>query len=182
MNKWLLLILLSTPLFGAEADLQKLVDGNARYLKGHVEPKSHTQKPFAVIVACSDSRVAPEIIFDQGLGDLFVVRVAGNVVGDIEMESINYALDHLGAKVVMVMGHEYCGAVDAVKEGQVSEISAIASLIKPSIKGAKTLEAAVKANVLGVVDHLDKNIKAHIVGAYYDFETGEVEILNGKGS
>ena len=98
MNKWLILFLLWTPLFAGEKELQKLLDGNYRYVTGRKGPQPSSQKPFAVIVACSDSRVAPEIIFNQGQGELFVVRVAGNVVGELEMESIRFATDHLGFK------------------------------------------------------------------------------------
>lgn len=177
MNKWLILLLLWTPLFGSEQPLKKLIEGNKRYLKGHTKPLSHTQRPFAIIVACADSRVAPEIIFNQGQGKLFVVRVAGNVVGDLEMESIRYAIDQLGVQLIMVLGHQYCGAVEAVRKGQTNDIPAIADLIEPSIAGTHSLESAIKSNARGVVDYLSHFFSVRIVGGYFDFESGKVNIL-----
>lgn len=177
--KWILLFLffLSTSLWGNDTALQKLMEGNARYVKGHVEHPTPHQRPFAVIVACSDSRVAPEIIFDQGLGDLFVVRVAGNVVGDLGKESILYAVQELKASLVMVLGHERCGAVDAVMHHKTKDIPEIAALIAPAIQKEKSLEKAIKANVKNVVKDLRTLLNVKVVGGYYDFETGKVEIL-----
>jgi carbonic anhydrase len=180
MNKWLVLLLLWTPLFAAENDLQKLLDGNYRYVKGRKGPQPVSQKPFATIIACADSRVPPEIIFDQGQGDLFVVRVAGNVVGELEMESINYSVDQLGVELIMVLGHENCGAVEAVRKHQTYDIPAITTLIEPSIEGTKSLESAIKANVKGVVNYLRKFLNVKVVGGYYDFGTGKVEILSNS--
>ena len=100
------------------------------------------QSPYAVIVTCSDSRVVPEIIFDEGLGDLFVIRVAGNIVGSTELESVIYAVDHLNPSIIVVMGHESCGAVDAVVQNHDQDIPAIAHLIQPSVKKAKNMKAA----------------------------------------
>src|SRR5947208_9005654 len=109
----------------AEA-IDKLKEGNGRYASGKLQHPGQTterraeltkdQHPFAVIVSCSDSRVPPEIVFDQGLGDLFVVRVAGNVIDDHGLGSIEYAVDHLGARLIVVLGHQSCGAVKAAKE------------------------------------------------------------------
>lgn len=106
--------------------LARLREGNARYVKGRLKhpdsaPKRRTeiagtQKPFAVILGCADSRVPPELVFDQGLGDLFVVRTAGQAIGDIELASIEYAVEHLGARFILVLGHERCGAVKATVE------------------------------------------------------------------
>jgi len=144
----------------------RLVLGNSRYMEGHIQRPSlqslrrmeihEKQRPFAVIVGCSDSRVPPEIIFDQGLGDLFVVRVAGQVVGPIELDSIEYGVKYLGASLVLVLGHENCGAVGAVLAGQTAAIEEVAALIEPAVAMAhpKTLENAVKANVQYVVEHL----------------------------
>jgi carbonic anhydrase len=103
--------------------LARLKEGNARYVKGRLKhpngaPKRRAevaqhQKPFAIVLSCADSRVPPELVFDQGIGDLFVVRTAGQAIGDIEFASIEYAVDHLGASMIMVLGHERCGAVKA---------------------------------------------------------------------
>lgn len=176
----LILCFFSMPLFGKEDAMQRLINGNKRYVQGHTKIESD-QSPFAVIVACSDSRVAPEIIFDQGLGDLFVVRIAGNVVGNLELESINFAVDQLGSSLVMVLGHENCGAVRAVRERKIGDIRGIASLIKPAIVGTTSLEAAIKANVLHVVKYLQDSLPVTVVGGYFDFKTGNVEVLSGNG-
>lgn len=176
--------------------LQRLVEGNQRYVKDQLlnsnrsadrrEEVKKGQKPFAVIVGCSDSRVAPEIIFDQGLGDLFTVRVAGNVVGPIELDSIEYAVKVLGSSFILVMGHELCGAVDAVMEGNTGDIEDVASLIQPAIKGSKDLEEAIKANVRWVVAEVKKSLfiqkkikekKLDCRGAYYHLGTGKVELF-----
>lgn len=103
-----------------------LVEGNQRYMRDHpkhphqslkrIKELNSGQHPFAVIVSCSDSRVPPELIFDQGLGDLFVIRTAGNVIGDFELGSIEYAVEHLGANLIVVLGHDGCGAVSAFIE------------------------------------------------------------------
>ena len=96
------------------------------------------QHPFAVILSCADSRFPPELLFDQGLGDLFVVRVAGNIVDDAVLGSIEYAVTHLGAKLVMVLGHEKCGAVSAAVEGGMAagHISALVAAIQPSVEAS----------------------------------------------
>ena len=178
------------------ASLQRLVEGNQRYTKDQLLHADHSpdrrdsllnaQKPFAAILGCSDSRVIPEVIFDQGLGDLFVVRVAGNIVGPIGLDSIDYAVKILGASLIVVIGHESCGAVGAVMDGKTADIQAIAALIKPAIQGSKSLEEAVKDNVRQTVATLKKNPlfkrlltdkKIDCVGAYYHLGTGNVEIL-----
>lgn len=150
------------------------------------------QKPFAVIVACADSRVAPEIVFDQSIGDLFVVRVAGNVIGAIEMESIEYAAKYLGSSCVIVMGHQNCGAVNAAIQGQTSDVRFIAQLIKPSVTKAKNtrsrnlLETATKYNAEAmsnfvmqseIISSLMKEGKIEVKAGYYNFDSGVVEIL-----
>ena len=181
--------------------LQKLLDGNERYTKDLLshsdsslqrrEAIACTQKPFAVILGCSDSRVPPEIIFDQGLGDLFVVRVAGNVVGPLELDSIEYSTKYLKSSLIVVLGHESCGAIKAVLAGQTAEIDQIARLIEPALKEcrkgtAPVLDQCVKSNVNHVVKQIkeDSRISKYIiegqvdvVGGYYDLNTGRVEIL-----
>jgi carbonic anhydrase len=180
-----------------DASLKKLVEGNLRYTTDTLEHPSRSsdrreevslkQRPFAIILSCSDSRVAPEIVFDQGIGDLFIVRVAGNVAGPIELSSIEFAALNYGASLIVVMGHESCGAVSAVFEGNSRPIQEIAELIQPEIKGAKDVEEAVKDNVQGVVAQLKKtkslqNLqsegKLQIVGAYYHLGSGQVDLLS----
>lgn len=177
--------------------LRRLVEGNQRYANDDVLHANHSsdrreelvneQNPFAIILGCSDSRVAPEIIFDQGLGDLFIVRVAGNVVGPIELDSIDFSAKYLGSSLVLVLGHESCGAIAAVMSGTTADIKDVANLIQPAIKGAASLEDAIKANIRSTVAYLKKSRvlkqliadkKIDCVGAYYHLGTGTVEILN----
>ena len=182
--------------------LQKLLDGNKRYVNDQLEHPNRSeerrsetalgQKPFAVILGCSDSRVSPEILFDQGIGDLFIVRVAGNVLGPVELDSIEYSAIYLGSSVIMVLGHENCGAIQAVMQGKTKEIEALSSLILPAIDHGKnyknfTLEEAIKRNVEYVTQELKKspplndlikNKKLMVVGAYYDFLSGRVELTS----
>lgn len=181
--------------------LQRLIEGNTRYTKDQFVSPDRTQErrselvstqtPFAVIVGCSDSRVTPEIIFDQGIGDLFVVRVAGNVVAPVELDSVEYAVGVLGASFVLVLGHENCGAVKAVLNDQTKDIEALANLIEPAIAKAKDapgdpLENAVKANAKSVADYLKsttllrKKIQGGTVqvkAGYYNLKSGKVDIL-----
>ena len=100
------------------------------------------QSPYTVIVTCSDSRVVPEVIFDEGLGDLFVIRFAGNIIGSTEFESVIYAVDHLNPSIIVVMGYENCGAVNAVVQSHDQDIPAIARFIKPSVKKAKSMQTS----------------------------------------
>jgi len=182
--------------------LQRLLEGNQRYENDALEHPDRTaerraatqslQTPFAVIVGCSDSRVSPEIVFDQGIGDLFVVRVAGNVVGPLELESIEYAIFVLKSVLILVLGHENCGAVKAVLQGQTEEIPALSLIIGPAIASAKekdpdqVLTAAIKANALhmkdlllrsGKLGKLAQKNKIRIEAAYYNLKTGEIELL-----
>jgi len=189
-------------LSGDEA-LQKLMDGNKRYVvaqlthpdqnKERIAEVVKGQHPFAIILGCSDSRVPPEIIFDQGIGDLFIIRVAGNITDDITIGSIEYAVEHLGVKLIVVLGHEKCGAVDAtVKGGEApGHIKFLIDAIKPAVEKAKAqsgdiLDNAIRNNVEIVVNQLksstpilkeatEKGLK--IVGARYDLDEGKVEIL-----
>ncbi len=184
--------------------LQKLIEGNKRFFtsrQSHPNQQRERrqelasgQKPFAVIVGCSDSRIPPEIIFDQGLGDLFVIRVAGNVVDDIALGSIEYAVDHLGTKLIVVLGHSKCGAVTATVQGGEAHghIGSIVEAIRPAIEIAKGLpgdltDNTIKANTRLVADQIQSSGpilselvhlgKIAVVSAYYNIESGEVHIL-----
>ncbi|MEM7182706.1 MAG: carbonic anhydrase [Spirochaetota bacterium] len=184
--------------------LQLLLDGNIRYTEGHLSHPhesqarrmtlSKSQHPFAVIITCADSRVVPEIMFDQGIGDLFVIRVAGNIIDEAVLGSIEYAVEHLSVKLIMVLGHERCGAVTAALTGKkdTSNILFIANHIKPAIERAKRkagnlLDNSVRENVIESVELVkkDQNIIAdafkhgdiRVVGARYDLDDGKVEII-----
>jgi carbonic anhydrase len=150
--------------------LKRLTEGNARFARGasthpdvgltRRKSLAGGQHPFATVLACADSRVAPELIFDQGLGDLFVVRVAGNVVDDTVLASIEYSVIHLGSPLVMVLGHERCGAVTATLEAlagkgspqdRETKIGALADLIAPAARAVPPeapdkLDAAIVLN------------------------------------
>lgn len=185
--------------------LNKLIEGNLRYVNSttvcHEDWSAKRlaqvkgQKPFAVIVTCSDSRVPPEIIFDQVLGDLFVIRVAGNVVDDFAIGSIEYGITVLGADLVVVLGHSNCGAVDGALKGLKfdNHIQEVLNAIQPAIasvkdSGGDVLEKATKANVANVEKILQTSkpvlAKLHaegkigILGAYYDLATGKVEFID----
>lgn len=185
--------------------MERLKDGNRRYAEG--KPSSprrnkeqrtlvaKAQLPFAIVVSCSDSRVPPEIVFDQGLGDLFVVRVAGQVLDDPSVGSVEYAVEHLGARLIVVLGHERCGAVDAACKGvdPGAHVGSLVAAIRPAVevarrrKGDNLLADAVKANVQRVVDQLKgswpvlgpdvREGRLSVVGGIYDLETGLVEFL-----
>src|SRR5213596_664075 len=157
-----------------------------------------SQHPFAVIVSCSDSRVPPEIVFDQGLGDLFVLRVAGNVIDDHSLGSIEYAVDHLAVRLIVVLGHERCGAVKAAKEtiaakGEApAHIQSLVTAIQPAVDATAKgdLQATVRENVKNVVQALRSSapvLKAKVdsgelkvVGAYYSLDTGSVAFPEEK--
>lgn len=193
----------------AEA-LSRLKEGNRRFVSGQVrhaheaaswrEHLRESQQPFATILACSDSRVPPELVFDQGFGDIFVIRVAGNVVATEVLGSLQYALYHLKTPLVVIMGHEACGAVtaavDAVDHRGPTEPRFIATLldaIEPGLKGlpvhlkgAERVHAAVEANVRWSMRQLaeipegkrllDEKL-AMLVGCVYDITTGTVNFL-----
>lgn len=152
------------------------------------------QNPHAEILSCADSRVPPEIIFDQGLGDLFVVRVAGNVATDTELGSLEYGAEHLHIPLIVVLGHEHCGAVTAAVQGGPPEghIATLVNLIKPAVDKTHGLpgdpiENAVQMNVELVVKQLRSSTpilselvahhKLKIVGGVYSLETGAVNWL-----
>jgi carbonic anhydrase len=191
-----------------EEALARLMNGNARYVDGYAAhphadaPRrlavSTGQRPFAVVLACADSRVAPELIFDQGLGDLFVIRVAGNVVDDAVLASIEYAVIHLGSTLVMALGHERCGAVKATIEALAgrgspddvgTRIGALAALITPAVRSvpagtADTLDAAVGLNAANAAAEIFAGSRPlrtrvlagqlKIVAARYDLDDGRV--------
>jgi len=152
------------------------------------------QHPHAEILSCADSRVPPEIIFDQGLGDLFVVRVAGNIATDAELASLEYGAAHLQIPLLVVMGHEHCGAVTAAVEGGNPEghIGTLVELLRPAVENSRSLtgdrvENAVRANVELVVKQLRNSTpllselvshnKLKIVGGVYSLDTGKVDWL-----
>jgi carbonic anhydrase len=191
----------------AEA-ISKLKEGNGRYTSGNVQHPGQTterrtelaktQHPFAAIVGCSDSRVPPEIVFDQGLGDLFVVRVAGNVINDEGLGSIEYTVDHLGTRLILVLGHQRCGAVQAAKETIAAKgkapghIESLVTAIKPAVEATAKddLETTVKANVKNVVQALRSSTpilktkvdsgEVKVIGGYYSLDTGAVTFLDEK--
>lgn len=185
-----------------EQALKELIEGNERFVKRKQKSRNHytrlvevakTQKPFASILGCADSRVPSEIIFDQGFGDLFVCRVAGNIAIPEEIGSLEFGSLVLGSKVIMVLGHERCGAVDAtIKGAQVpGQIASLLAAIKPGIENSKNqpgdkLENACKANVVAQVEKLKKSPvlsqliqenKLKILGGYYDLDTGKVTVI-----
>jgi carbonic anhydrase len=195
----------------ADQALKMLVDGNARYAGGKAEHLNQTadrraevakgQKPFAVVLTCADSRVSPEVVFDAGLGDLFVVRVAGNIADDSVLGSIEYAVEHLNSPLVVVMGHERCGAVtaaiDAATTGHTPppHLDSLVNAIRPAVESEKPdpketlLDRVIDANVRftaakisqdEVVDHLIKEGKVKVVGGHYDLDSGEFKVLDGK--
>lgn len=196
----------------AEA-LDRLVAGNQRFVAGRRGDGAATgsarrdqlvagQKPFAVILGCSDSRVPAEIVFDQGLGDLFVIRIAGNIVAPSQIGSIEFAAGQFGTPLVVVLGHTQCGAVDATLEQvarpveqQSPNLHAIVERIRPSVEpliGAHEGDAlrreAVRANIHAsvralqhgseILEGLVRDGQLRIVGAEYSLETGVVEILD----
>jgi len=212
------LALASSGAAGITADeaLAKLLDGNKRYVESKMnscgettasarEKLAKSQKPYAIILSCSDSRVPPEIIFDKSLGEIFVVRVAGNVPDPIVIGSVEYAAEHLGSPLVMVLGHERCGAVtatvDANGKGE-GNIGAIVKGIAPALKKVKKdkncdlkdkgklVECVVDANAKMVAQNLTKQSKIikemvhegklKIVAAKYDLDDGKVTVYNSK--
>lgn len=185
--------------------LAELLDGNQRYIAGQLAHPHQAlarrietacgQNPFAAILTCSDSRVPPEIVFDCGLGDLFVVRVAGNVLDDVVLGSIEYAAEHLGVSLVMVLGHSHCGAVTAAVGCEHCHgcISSLTERLQPAITqasaaGGDMIEATITANIALTVAALRasqpilaQRIAAgalQVVGAHYDLDTGRVELLD----
>ncbi len=187
------------------APLDKLKAGNERFVSGHPVHPDETldrirelkkgQDPFVVVVSCSDSRLPPELIFDQGLGDVFSIRTAGNVIGDYELGSIEYAVEHLHCKLIVVLGHENCGAIQAYatsgNEKHDDHIQTLVDyiaaeeeekIIPDSLRS--NIDILVKANIAHGVNLLksstpvlkplvEKN-EIKIIGAYYDLDSGNV--------
>ena len=147
------------------------------------------QHPFAIIVGCSDSRTAPEIVFDQNIGDLFVVRTAGNLVDDYALGTIEYGVEHLGARLIVVLGHERCGAVTAALAGSTApgHINSLVRDIQPAVAASKGKEGdaltnAIHENDAEVAAKIRKQAElgeltpqVRIVEGYYDLDTGKVE-------
>ena len=193
------------------APLDKLKAGNERFASGHsmhpnessdrIKDLKNGQNPFVVVVSCSDSRVPPELIFDQGLGDVFSIRTAGNVIGDYELGSIEYAVEHLHSQLIVVLGHENCGAIQAYAAAKSEEhhddhIQSLVDYIAAEEEEKmvpenqrSSIDTLVKANILHGVNLLkssspilkplvDKN-EIKIVGAYYDLDNGKVLFEKG---
>jgi carbonic anhydrase len=181
--------------------LRRLVAGNrafvasgascARQSPARRAEVAAAQHPIAVVVSCSDSRVPPEAVFGQGIGDLFVIRVAGNVIDDVALGSIEYAVDHVGVPLVVVLGHERCGAVEAAVSDQPApaHVDAIVRKIRAALAGKKLpLDDAVRVNVAAsvrdiagaapVLAPLVQKGRIKVVGARYDLDTGAVELLD----
>ena len=197
--------------------LERLREGNRRFARGvrsldtfvsqarRSELITH-QEPFAIILGCSDSRVPVEIIFDQGLGDLFVIRVAGNVVAASQVGSVEFAAERFGARLVVVLGHTRCGAIQATleelqrpSETRSRNLRSIVDRIRPSLEGLLAtdlqqdpealVQHAVRANVRvsashlrhgsGVLEHLIQRDGLLVVGAEYSLETGGVDFFDG---
>ena len=185
--------------------LARLKDGNQRFVTNKLEHPRQTAKrrtelansqhPFAIVLACADSRTSPELVFDQGLGDVFVVRVAGNVLNNELLGSIEYAVDHLGAQLIVVLGHERCGAVKAARETIAAKgeapghIESLVKAIAPAVEATvgEDEEATIKANARYVAKELRKSTPIlkemiekgtiSVVAAHYDLDTGAVEFL-----
>lgn len=185
--------------------LTHLLRGNERFVAGWPDHPNQSaqrrravsdsgQQPFAIILSCADSRVPPEIIFDQGLGDLFVIRVAGNVLDDIILGTIEYAVEHMHTPLVMVLGHDKCGAITvAVEHVPIhSHVQAVLEALQPALLLAEGREGdqvstAIDANVRYAVKTLQGSEpvlmgacttgQLRIVGARYDLDTGEVKII-----
>jgi carbonic anhydrase len=195
----------STP--SADEVWANLVAGNKRFVSGKPQTRSLVslrrklasgQSPNVIILSCSDSRVGPELIFDQSLGDIFVVRTAGNVADPVALGSIEYAVDHIHSPLLVVLGHQKCGAVSAACSGEKmpsSNLDAIMAKINPAVTQAKTyakgddlLESAVKENVQRsasdvlanseIVRTAVKSGKLSVIEAEYQLDTGEVVRLN----
>ena len=198
----------------AREALAKLREGNRRFVADLRNPESlHArrielaagQAPFAAILGCSDSRVPVEIVFDQGLGDLFVIRVAGNIVAPSQIGSIEFAAERFGTRLVVVLGHSNCGAIEtplqqltSPRENQSRNLHSIVDLVRPSVESLLATELkhdlpaliheAVRANIRAsvrnlrhgsdIIEHLIQNDELLVVGAEYSLDTGEVEFFD----
>lgn len=200
----------AVPSADPNAVLAELIKGNKRYIrsaslysnqdqKRRLETAQNGQKPLVTILCCSDSRVPPEIIFDQGIGDLFIVRVAGNIADKTEIGSIEYGVGHLGTPLLMVLGHTRCGAVTATVQGAEvhGSIPSIIAKIKPAADKTRAEKRhqndddlvlrTIKANIFKTIEDifgaseevrtLVRQGKLKVIGALYDIESGEVSDL-----
>lgn len=191
---------------GKEA-LRMLLEGNLRYVSGNITHRGQNlvdrrseliagQHPFAVVVGCSDSRIPPEIIFDQGLGDIFVVRTAGQVLDNASLGSIEYAVEHLEVPLVVVLGHDDCGAVNAAVEGGETpcHMKCLVESIRPAVDEAikmgndsELLDNAINNNIMNIKKELEgtncilsegiQKGELAIVAARYHMDTGVVRII-----
>ena len=195
----------SSSVISADQALARLMEGNRRYSQHNEQHPDETparrkelesgQHPFAVILSCSDSRVPPELIFDQGLGDLFVIRVAGNIAADDDLASIEYAVEHLHTKLILVMGHEKCGAVSAAVEGgnAPGHLKSLISAIQPAVEETRNLPGdkihnCVIANARTVARQIRESEpvlrelipkeEVKVVAAYYALDAGKVTLLD----
>ncbi|WP_341732911.1 carbonic anhydrase [Microcoleus sp. EPA2] len=194
----------ASPNITSDAALQKLMDGNRRYIeqkrtfpdqaRSRIVELAKGQHPFAIVLCCSDSRVVPEILFDQGLGDLFDIRVAGNVLDDAVIGTMEYGVAELGTPLVIILGHEHCGAVKAALDGKPvpGKVGSLVAAIQPAVDSIKgqpgdAWDNAVKANVKMNVNKLKQSSpiiaeavkagKLKVVGGRYDLDTGTVEMV-----
>lgn len=204
-------------MISARDALERLRKGNRRFVSGvrsgetlasqtRMAALTAGQEPFAVILGCSDSRVPVEIVFDQGLGDLFVIRVAGNIVASSQVGSVEFAAERFGTRLVVVLGHSRCGAILATleelqrpTETQSRNLRSIVDRVRPSVEGLLAtdlahdpealVEQAIRANVRASVSHLrygsevleqlSQNDGLLVVGAQYSLETGVVDFFDG---
>lgn len=190
----------------ADEALKKLQKGNERFIKNHAKHPDESKKrkkemlkgqhPFVVILSCSDSRVPPELIFDQGIGDIFEIRNAGNVLNNHVIGSIEYAVMHCGVKLIVIMGHQDCGAIAATLSGisETKYIKALEDSIQPAVEKCKkegleiNSDNVVKAHIAQdieelisqdneLVKYMQKN-NVKIIPAYYHLDSGKVDFLN----
>jgi carbonic anhydrase len=206
----------SQPNLSAREALARLVEGNRRYLQNvrsvdsmlsHSRRDVQSQQPIAIVLGCSDSRAPAEVVFDQGLGDLFVIRVAGNIVAPSQIGSVEFAAERFGTRLVIVMGHSSCGAIEAAieavarKQGPASRnLMSIVDRVRPSIESlvgvaelandpVKLRREAMRANVRASVNHLRHGSEIiekladrdglWVVGCELDLTTGEVNLFDG---
>ena len=176
----------------ADEARKMLIEGNRKYVKGRtasldasevvLKESVHGQKPYATIITCSDSRVIPEAIFSAGIGALFVIRVAGNVIDTNQLGSIEYAAEHLGTGLVVVLGHNHCGAVDAALHHENGGY--IKSITDVILKAVGNEEDEMKACCLNVANScrvIESSLdipSLKVIGAIYHLESGEVEFLD----
>jgi len=187
---------------GADAALAKLKEGNARFSSSKVSESKPTaakraetaqgQHPFAIVLGCADSRTSPEIVFDQNIGDIFVIRNAGNLVDDHTLGSIEYAVEHLGVRLVVVLGHERCGAVTAALAGESApgHVQSLVRDIQPAVHAVRGKNGDVTH--LAVAEHArlmaakirneaslgELAMEVRIISGVYDLDTGKVQWAN----